>query len=426
MVLYFALTRNNSNLRGESSFFGNLLPSGEENNFAPQDQSNTPEAIGNVSENTDNDGISRLRHLTTEPTAGDAILVKEVDVIKDRVKTKEKQYWVRYSDRATGHIFDININSPTAKKISNTTIPKIYEAIFTPDGNSLIARFLSGNNTDQIITYYITLKDRAPATTTEKTSGSVIAQNNIGAKQELKETSGIYLDPDIREIALSPSGTKILLLTYAGKGSQLILSDTSGKKPRTVLSHPLREWLVSFLGETKAVLTTKPSGSTNGYAYVLDLDTGTLRKIIGEIAGLTVLPNKNNSAYLAAGTPDGTIKLFVYFNNEDEIKMLQLATFPEKCVWSNVDNDIAYCAVPNVIPNALYPDVWYQGKVSFTDNIWKINVKSGETNLVSSLSSESGQAIDGVNLRLASDDTYLTFINKTDLTLWGLNLKTSL
>ncbi len=83
---------------------------------------------------------------------------------------------------------------------------------------------------------------------------------------------------------------------------------------------------------------------------------------------------------------------------------------------------MTYCAVPTNIPNGVYPDAWYQGRVSFSDNIWKINVATGETNIISSLPRESSQQIDAMNLKLSDDDSYITFINKTDLTLWGLNL----
>ena len=56
-----------------------------------------------------------------------------------------------------------------------------------------------------------------------------------------------------------------------------------------------------------------------------------------------------------------------------------LETLPEKCVWSKADASIFYCAVPENIPaDNIYPDVWYQGLMSFSDAIWKVNIKTGE------------------------------------------------
>jgi hypothetical protein len=355
------------------------------------------------------------------PTSGDIILTKQVDVIKDRIKTKETQYFVRYMDRATGHVFDIKTDSPAANEISNTTIPKVYEATFTPDGNSIITRFLSSTNPDQILTYFVTMRNKplsVSATSTNKTVADIGTLSKIG----LKDVSGIYLPPDIKEIAMSPSGAKILSLYYGDNGGgRLVLSSPSGAGAKAVLTHPLREWLLSLVSDGKAVLTTKPSGIVNGYSYMLDLASGTLNKIMGEIAGLTVLPNRDGNTFLGAGAPGGNVKLFAYFAKEDKQTMLPLSTFPEKCVWA-AEKSVAYCAVPENIPQTTYPDAWYQARVSFTDDIWKINVNTGETNLVSSLPKESGQKIDAIDMKLSDDDTYLTFINKIDLTLWGINL----
>ncbi|MES2060080.1 MAG: hypothetical protein V4438_03555, partial [Patescibacteria group bacterium] len=237
--------------------------------------------------------IPRLRQLATVPTSGDIILTRQVDVIKERVKTKETQYFVRYMDRASGHVFDIRTDSPAALEISNTTIPKVYDAIFTPDGNSIITRLLSEANPDQILTYFVSMKDKktgiASSTNENKTVGDIGTLSKTG----LKETSGTYLAPDIKEIALSPSGSKILSLYDTADGGKLAVSAPSGSSEKTVFTHPLREWLLNFAGESKVILTTKPSGNVNGFAYSLDLASGGLTKVMGDIAGLTVLPNKD-------------------------------------------------------------------------------------------------------------------------------------
>ncbi len=418
VLLYFAFIRKAPVPTTSSGASGPTFGGSGSSGFT----SNTPakKVVGGASSTPSESVIPRLRHLTDVPTSGDIILTKQADVIKDRVKVKETEYFVRYIDRATGHIFDIKTDSPAALEISNTTIPKIYEAVFAPDGNSLIARLLSEANPDQILTYHIALKDKklsASATSSKQTVNDI----GILSKAGLKDVSGTYLPPDIKEFSLSPSGAKALTLSYTSSGSKLVSSGPNGAGAKTVLTHPLREWLISLISDSQAIVTTKPSGIANGYSYLLNLSTGSLKKIMGEIAGLTVLPNKDGNTYLGAGAPGGVIRTFVYFAKEDKRTILPFATFPEKCVWSSV-KFIAYCAVPEAIPESTYPDAWYQGRVSFTDSLWKINVSTGETNLISDLPKESGQKIDAVNLELAGDDSYLTFTNKIDLTLWGLKL----
>lgn len=422
--LYFALTKNNNGQPNTiPSVFKSLLPFSSPSSPQTINQNLPPATIGQTNqENTP--VVKRLKHLTTEPTAGNIILEKNIDVIVDRVKISEKAFYVRYIERATGHIFDIKTDAVLPIQISNTTIPKIYEATFLPGGNSLVARFLNGEISDQIITYYITLKNKASsATSTTKTSmENTVAVTAEASKTELKEATGAYLEANIKEIALTPTGKKILSLVYTADGSRISLLNTGETKSRTLLSFSLREWLLTFSNEIKAVVTTKPSGITNGYAYTLDLATGTLRKIIGGIAGLTLLPNKDGNTYLGAGTPNGIVKLFAYFDKEGNTELLPLSTFPEKCIWKNIEKNSLICAVPKSISMGTYPDDWYKGKTTFTDELWQIDIKTKETQLISSLDIESGQAIDAINFKISSDDKYITFINKKDLTLWGLDL----
>jgi hypothetical protein len=432
VLLYLRLIKDtggdntNTNQSG-SGISKNLLPLNTNNSSKDNLGTNdgpliigTSNGIDATDSNENSNTLPRLRHYTTVPTSGDIVLERERDVIKDRVKVKEKGYYVRYMDRATGHIFESKTDETTTQKISNTTIPKVYEAIFTPSGNSLIARFLDRD--ENISTYYITLKNKAVVATSTKNTATTTATVNsksIEEKSILKDAVGTYLTSNIKELAMSPSGTKILESLYGGNGGIIALLD-SNNKSRTILSHPLREWLLSIPSETKAVITTKPSGASFGFSYLLDLATGNMKKIVGSIYGLTILPNKNLSTYIVGEASNNLFKISIF--SETETKDISLKTLPEKCVWSNKSSELLYCAVPNNKPFGMYPDDWYKGKVSFEDSLWSINTKSGETKFISDLAKESGQSIDAINLYISSDDKYMTFINKIDLTVWGIDL----
>jgi hypothetical protein len=360
--------------------------------------------------------LPRLRHYTKDPTSGHIIIQREKDVIKDRIKTTELGYYVRYIDRASGHIFESKTTDPNnIQKVSNTTIPKVYEAIFTPQGTSLLARFLDNN--DRILSYYIVLQDKIPAPSSSTTP--TVNSRALEEKSVLKEAKGSYLTPNIKEVAMSPNGTKILQSLYNSKGGTINILD-GGKSVRSVIEHPLRDWLLHMQSETKATLTTKPSGSVVGYSYLLDIATGGLKKIVGGIKGLTVLPYKDSESFLV-GEGGQTLKL-TYFKQNKLTQNVPLKTLPEKCVWSKKEAAVIYCAVPNELKSANYPDDWYKGLISFTDSIWRMNLDTTETRLIADLPTESGQAIDVQNIQISNDDMYITFINKTDLTLWGLDL----
>lgn len=373
------------------------------------------------SDSATNRVIPRMRHYTLVPTAGDIVLEREKDVIRDRVKVKEKGYYVRYIDRATGHIYEIKTDSETPIKISNTTIPKIYEATFLPSGNSLIARFLDTD--EKIITYNINLKDKVVVATSTQQTGTTtktVESKALEEKSYLKDVVGTYLTPDIKELALSPSGTKILELTYENNGGSFALLDNSRQlKPLTTL--PLREWLLDFRTEGKALLTTKPSGYYYGYSYIFDTTTLEMKKVVGEINGLTVLPNKDLTNFVV-GEGGATLTMSLLNIADNSKKPIFARTIPEKCVWSNTSSTVLYCSVPNNITNAIYPDDWYKSKISFDDSLWRIDTKTGEMKILSNFSKESGQAIDAINLKISPDETYITFINKKDLTLWGIDI----
>ena len=102
---------------------------------------------------------------------------------------------------------------------------------------------------------------------------------------------------------------------------------------------------------------------------------------------------------------------------------LPLQTFPaEQCVWSIATSTLLYCASPSDLPNAAYPDAWYQGAAVLSDDLWLADTLSGAVILVALLEETAGIAIDVIDPFLSSDERYLFFRNKNDSTLWSLKL----
>ena len=83
-----------------------------------------------------------------------------------------------------------------------------------------------------------------------------------------------------------------------------------------------------------------------------------------------------------------------------------------------------YCAVPQTLPQAEYPDQWYQGLFSFSDNIWKIDTKTGVVEKILTPSDLRASSLDMINLTLSSDDSYLLFMNKITGTPWVFRIAT--
>ena len=144
-------------------------------------------------------------------------------------------------------------------------------------------------------------------------------------------------------------------------------------------------------------------------------------KILGGINGLTTLTSPNGRIVLYS---NNNLSLSVFNRDTGNSNLLGVKTLPEKCVWGGSASDIIYCAVPRFIEQAQYPDSWYQGEISFSDEIWKIGVESGNTAMIADpISVKNGEEIDGIKLNLDEGQNYLFFVNKKDSYLWELQLK---
>jgi hypothetical protein len=83
---------------------------------------------------------------------------------------------------------------------------------------------------------------------------------------------------------------------------------------------------------------------------------------------------------------------------------------------------VLYCGVPQTAPSGSLPDGWYQGVVSFSDDMWMINTQTGVTTLLVSPLKVAGEEIDATKLLLSPDESFLLFVNKKDSAPWSLKL----
>lgn len=313
---------------------------------------------------------------------------------------------VRFVDRGTGHIFETNDQSLENTMISNTTIPKVPEAVWTPNGQTVALRYLDEN--DDILSFSANI---LTATTSQDIS---------------KNAKSAFLPSNIEQLSVNPSGDKIFYLINDADGSVGSVSEVNGLKKKIIFQSPIKEWLTSWTNDKTITLVAKPSFNVPGHLFFLNVKTGVTDKIMTGINGLTALVSDNAKNILYSESVGGSVKLKYrnLANNNDSD--LSFKTLPEKCVWSRIEEFVTYCAVPLAIPSGEYPDGWYQGLVSFTDSVWKVDVKTGSSELVMDIQRETGNDIDIMNPFLSDGDDYLLFMNKKDLTLWSLAVKKQL
>lgn len=296
---------------------------------------------------------------------------------------------IRFVERKNGHLYKMFLDTKTKEKISNSTIPSIYEALFDNTGKTVIYRYLSG----------------------DKTISSFMA--TLGA------TKGEFLPQNISDLSVSKDKNNFF---YLVENNDEVVGYTGlfgSTKRDVVFNHPFTEWLSSWDSNKNIYITTRPSYLADGSIFILNTVNKTISKIFGGVLGLTTQISPKGSSVLYSTSTNTGPKLGVFNIKEHAVKDLDTYGLPEKCVWSN-DNINVYCAVPNTIIGNEYPDSWYQGLVSFDDFFIKINTITGDK--ITFANSIKETPVDGTYLFLDKNEDNLFFINKKDLTLWGFNL----
>jgi hypothetical protein len=322
---------------------------------------------------------------------------------------------IRFVERATGHVYETSNTSSETDRISDTRIPKIYQAIWNNTGTAFYARYLDGNT---LQTYYATLGRSTSAASS--TNGVLFAPLAL---------SGSFLQSNIGNVMISPDTKNSLFYTIvqvANKAitDQSVVAKPDGSNPFLLTTSPLIEWATQWPNKNLITYTNKPSASFDGHLFFLNVTTGLFTEIADGL-GLTTNTNSDGSLVLETTATDGGIATNLYTVKTSTTSPFPLSTMAEKCTWSKKTTTAIYCAVPSNIPNASYPDDWYQGTVSFADDLWKIDTKTGSTKLLLSLSPVAHTNIDATELSLSPDEHFLYFINKNDGSFWSLDMSQS-
>jgi hypothetical protein len=304
---------------------------------------------------------------------------------------------VRYIERESGNVYSYDIHSNVLTRISNRTIPGAIEASWLPSGGMSYLRFVSTDaNTVQHVDTY------------------ALPSDGVG---------GYALPEDTTQVTTTfGSSTTSALLTIASgdNGSVATLSGPNGEKAKTLFTTILNQ-IKAFSTRTATYVETLPSIQMPGYAFTVDTG-GNFVRFIGPLSGLSILPNHAGTQILYSYIDGSQLKLAAYTVATHTSTPLPVATLAEKCVWGPDDNSV-YCGVPVSLPNATLPDDWYQGAVSFSDRIWRIDFSSRIAELVVNLPAlNTNGAIDVVSLAVDPANDALSFVNKADGSVWSYDL----
>ena len=311
---------------------------------------------------------------------------------------------IRYIERGTGKIYETASSTTNTARITNTTYTKLIESFFDKTGDNLLMRGLL-DNSDIIQTRL----------------GSVFLSTTTSAEMTLGVKNLPY---NLNYIALSPEKDSFVSCTQKQNlGSSIDISRLDGTGTYNIYKSPFREWLLDWPYKDTVILNTKPSAYSVGFAYSINIKSKSFKRITGGQSGLTTLVSPDGLSALVGESTDGSMKLSVLNLKNNSYRDIYIRTLPEKCVWSKLEKNTVFCAASESIVYAPYPDAWYQGLVFFDDNIWKINTETGENHILVNIKDYVKDGIDAINPTLDKNEDYMMFMNKKDLSLWGLEIQ---
>ena len=272
-----------------------------------------------------------------------------------------------YMERATGHIYKINLDGTNKIRLSNATVPKSFEAIWSYKSDKMAVRYFedpaSGSIKLTVKTFLASIGHLLKATST--------------SEAELK---GLALPSSVSEIAVSPAEDKVFYLNNAGDElTEGVVADFGNKNQKKIFELPFGEFNISWPAKDNIVLLTKPSAKADGYLYFLNSKTAILTKILGGIKGLMAVVSPDGEKIVFSGIGQDGTESKVYNVKSKAVSELGFATLADKCAWGKKNKNMVYCAISAKKPDTNQPDGWYQGTVSFDDGVWSKNIATGES-----------------------------------------------
>ena len=395
--LYFSIFRGEGTLVSQP---GVKLP-GSETNTGSQTPTTGTQGVGTPVSGAGTEVAPRLVRISDRPVAVGAVAVFVPGILASSspkasttatvAYTRDPDVRIEYIERESGNVYGFEAHARTLTRLSNKTLPGIQEAVWLPDGSQAYVRFLEKDaSTEHVATYAL------PAT----------------------GDGGYFLERDLAQLSVSGSSTLMALRT-SGNGSSATLSSASGSNVRALFTSALSSLNVS-LGGGVFVATTRASVQTDGYAFLIDSKAGTFTRVLGPFQGLTTRISPSGKLLLYSYLEKGKTALAVLDMSANTATRLPLSTLPEKCTWST-DSLSLYCAVP-INLSGVFPDDWYQGVVSTTDKLWKIDLSSRVATQLIDPKTAGSVDIDAIALSVDRTNDVLIFTNKRDKTFWMYDL----
>jgi hypothetical protein len=306
------------------------------------------------------------------------------EVVIQNKATTSVLYFVQQSN---GNIYRKNLDTGSTTRITNSTILGVHDAYFLY-GGSYVAMRTYDKKRNEIQTFIAS-----------------IPQGVSDTPLPLEKT--FFLSDNIVSLATAYEGKGLYYLTRTTSGSSLYLW-TKEKGSSLLGSYPLSELTLS-VSKTKAFATTNASGYVEGQMFSLP----ELIPVYGDVTGLTTNTSPNG-AMLIASMLSNTGPLTYFYNLSDgSSRNLKVITLAEKCAW-NEASTFTMCGVNKDITEQQIttPDDWYQGAITYNDDLYIIGSSIKEETKLLELDTELKEKIDLVHPAIENNNRFLVFTNK--------------
>lgn len=305
-----------------------------------------------------------------------------------------------YAHRENGHVYSHDPESRTSKRLTNTTIPRLQEALFSPSGDFVIYRYID-NDTGNVKTYVAELQ--------ETNEGDIPY-----------EVSGSFLPDNVTAVSLSPDGSRVFSLQHTSNDSVGVVNSLGSSEGELVFQSPVREWRSQWTNNNEITLFTKPADRVEGVALRVPSSGQQQTDKITDGINLTVKADSVGEYILVSKEEGGNYRTFVYEETDLSSSIMIIPTVSEKCSWQP-DGTVFFCGVPQESSDFQLKH-WYQGRVSYADDLVQFDATDrDQDDLFSEISLQKGP-FDITNITVSQDSSYLGFQDKSTGSLWGFDL----
>lgn len=321
-----------------------------------------------------------LSQLSTRPVAG-FVLIEKAD----------SQY-IRYGEKGTGHIYEIDLASGQEYRLSGKTVANTSEVKFNEDGTAVaLTAYKAGMRHTQVYMVPEAEDEEAASRSLPVNSGNIALTGSSTVFYTIKDTGGaVAYEYDIK------SGAAVELW-------RLPLSDIN-----------------VFLTNSGTYVVNKPAPALRGALYLVV--NGKLEPVSEPRVAYAGKPNKEGTRYLETyyDSESGQLVSYVIDVVTKDKFPLRITALPEKCAFASMSNDL-WCGA--MIPSEAKTSPqflrnWYSGVAVSDDMLWKNNLDEGYALLAVDVMESLGFSIDITDADFSTDGSILLFRNKLNDNLW--------